>query len=61
MCGHFDALVRLDSPRKDPAIKSKITNPGVSVLYLGHAEDHMGDVHRLLNMETKRVVFSRDV
>ena len=47
--------------KKGPAIKSKITNPGVSALYLGHAEDHTGDVHRLLNMETKRVVFSRDV
>ena len=47
--------------KKGPKIKSKMTNPGVPILYLGHAEDHAGDVYRLLNLETKMVVFSRDV
>jgi hypothetical protein len=47
--------------KKGAKTKSKMTNPGVPTLYLGHAEDHAGDVYRLLNLEMKMVVFSRDV
>jgi hypothetical protein len=47
--------------KKGSKIKSKMTNPGVPTLYLGYAEDHAGDVYCLLNLETKMVVFSRDM
>ena len=42
-------------------IKAKMKNRGIPCLYLGHAEDHGGDVHRLLKLETRRVVRSRDL
>jgi hypothetical protein len=47
--------------KKGSKIKSKMTNPGVPTLYLGHEEDHAGEVYCLLNLETKMVVFSRDM
>ena len=46
--------------KKGPRIISKMTNPGVSVLCLGHADDHAGDAKHLLDLETKKAVFSCD-
>ena len=47
--------------KKGPDIQSKIANPGIAVMYLGHASEHGQEVYRLLNLDTKRVVMSRDV
>lgn len=42
-------------------LKAKIKNRGIPCLYLGHADNHASDVARLLKLETKKVVRSRDV
>merc|ERR1711884_1019271 len=42
-------------------IQAKIKNKGIPCLYLGHADNHGSDVCRLLKLETKRVVRSRDL
>jgi hypothetical protein len=39
--------------KKGPAIQSKMSNPGIAVMYLGHASDHRQEVYCLLNIETK--------
>ena len=46
---------------KREKMKAKIKNRGIPCLYLGHADSHGGDVARLLKLETKRVVRSRDI
>ena len=47
--------------KKGPSIKSKMTNPGIPVMFLSHAVDHTSDVYRVMNLETMRVVNTRDV
>jgi hypothetical protein len=47
--------------KKGPDIQSKIANPGIAVMYLGHAKDHGQEVYRLFNLDTRRVVLSWDV
>ena len=42
-------------------MKAKIKNRGIPCLYLGHADSHGSDVARLLKLETKKVVRSRDI
>jgi hypothetical protein len=42
-------------------IQSKITNKGITAMYLGHADNHAGDVYRMLNLKTERVITTRDV
>ena len=42
-------------------IPAKIKKKGIPCLYLGHADNHGSDVCRLLKLETKRVVRSRDL
>ena len=42
-------------------LKAKIKNRGIPCLYLGHADNHGSDVARLLKLETKKVVRSRDL
>jgi Reverse transcriptase (RNA-dependent DNA polymerase) len=41
--------------------RAKLDNRGKPALYLGHAKDHARDVYRFLNLETNRVIMSRDV
>ena len=43
------------------SIRTKLANKGLACLYLGHADQHSGDVHRFLKLSTKRVIRSRDV
>eukprot|EP00980_Cylindrotheca_fusiformis_P003428 scaffold765_cov59-Cylindrotheca_fusiformis.AAC.1 len=46
---------------KKDGIQSKLKNKGVPVLFLGYAADHAPDTYRVLNLETHRVVLTRDV
>ena len=41
--------------------RTKLANKGLACLYLGHADQHSGDVHRFLKLLTKHVIRSRDV
>ena len=43
-----------------PAVKGKLKDRGVPMLYLGRAKNHSGDTYRLLNLQTNKVVLSRD-
>ena len=46
---------------KDHTAKTKIDSRGNVCVFLGYAENHAGDVHRLLNSTTGRILLSRDV
>ena len=47
---------------KDPnTYKSKLEPRGRICMMLGYAENHSGEVYRLLNIETNKIVLSRDV
>ena len=52
------AIVTNHANRK---LRGKLVDRGKPCLYLGPAENHAGDVHRFLNLATKRIVHSRDV
>jgi Reverse transcriptase (RNA-dependent DNA polymerase)/gag-polypeptide of LTR copia-type len=41
--------------------RAKLDNRGKPALYLGHAVDHATDVYRFLNLESNRIIRSRDV
>ena len=43
------------------SIKSKLGDRGIKCLFLGYAANHAGNVYRVLNLETKMVMISRDV
>ena len=47
--------------RHDKALKGKIKNRGRLCMFVGYAKDHSGDVFRLLNLKTKKILMSRDV
>ena len=40
---------------------SKLEDKGIVCLFLGYAEDHPEDTYRMLNLETKKVIITRDV
>ena len=42
-------------------IKSKLGDRGIKCLFLGYAANHAGNVYRVMNVETKMVMISRDV
>jgi len=42
-------------------IKGKLENKGMECIFVGYAENHTGDVYRLLNLKTDKIVLSRDV
>ena len=58
---HIRHFGEIGIAKKGPDIQSKMANPGIAVMYLGHAKEHGREVYRLLNIETKRVMMSRDV
>ena len=42
-------------------MRSKLDDRGKTCMFLGYAEDHTRDVYRFLNINTKRIILSRDV
>ena len=42
-------------------MKGKLENRGRACMYLGHAENHTDEVYRFLDLDTLRVIMSRDV
>jgi len=43
------------------SIKSKLQDRGIKCMFVGYASNHAGNVYRMLNLKTKRVILSRDV
>ena len=41
--------------------KGKVRNRGVTMMYVGHADGHAGDVHRMWNQSTSKCSETRDV
>ena len=41
-------------------MRSKLYNRGETCMFVGYADDQSGDVYRLLNIHTKRIIMSRD-
>ena len=41
-------------------MRSKLDNRGKTCMFVGDADDHSGDVYRFLNINTKRIIMSRD-
>ena len=41
-------------------MRSKLDNRGKTCMFVGYADDHSGDVYRFLNINTKRIIMSRD-
>ena len=52
------AVVAIHEGKK---MRSKLDNRGKTCMFVGCAEDHVGDVYRFLNIHTKRIIMSRDV
>ena len=44
-----------------PKIQGKLHNRGLPMMYLGRPRNHSGDTYRMLNLNTRRIVTSRDV
>ena len=42
-------------------LHSKLKDRGIVCLFLGYAADHPEDTYRMLNLETKKVIITRDV
>ena len=43
------------------AIKSKLEDRGIKCMFLGYASNHAGNVYRMLNLKTRKVLITRDV
>ena len=52
------AVVAIHEGKK---MRSKMDNRGKPCMFVGYAEDHAGDVYRFLNINTKKIIMSRDV
>ena len=42
-------------------IQGKLTNCGTTCMFMGYSVDHSNDVFRMLNLETKKIINSRDI
>ena len=42
-------------------MRSKLDDSGKTCMLVGYADDHSRDVYRFLNIDTKRIIISRDV
>jgi hypothetical protein len=42
-------------------IQGKLTNRGTTCMFVGHAVNHSNDVYRMLNLDSKRIIHSRDI
>ena len=41
-------------------IRSKLTNHGIPCMFIGYPDDHSPDVYQFLNLETEKVIMSRN-
>ena len=41
-------------------MRSKLDTRGKTAMFVGYADDHAGDVYRFMNVQTKRIILSRD-
>ena len=46
---------------KKKKLQSKLENTGIPAICLGHADNHAKDVYRMLNLNTYKVIITRDI
>jgi hypothetical protein len=42
-------------------IQGKLTNRGTPCMFMGYSINHVHDVYRMLNIETKKIINSREI
>ena len=45
----------------DKKMRSKLDTRGRTGIFVGYADDHVGNVYRFINVETKQIILSRDI
>ena len=45
---------------EEKKMRSKLDKRGKTSMFVGYADDHAGDVYRFINIQTKKVIMSRD-
>ena len=51
------AVVAIHEGKK---MRSKLDTRGKTSMFVGYADDHTGDAYRFINIQTKKVIVSRD-
>ena len=51
------AVVAIHEGKK---MRTKLDTTGKTSMFVGYADDHTGDVYRFINIQTKKVILSRD-
>ena len=51
------AVVAITEGRK---LRSKLDTRWRTSIFVGYADDHAGDVYRFINVQTKKIILSRD-
>ena len=52
------AVIAISDGKK---MRSKLDTRGRTGIFVGYADDHAGNVYRFINIETKKIILSRDV
>ena len=46
---------------KKGGLQSKLENKGIDCLFVGYADDHSGEVKRMMNLKTRKIFLTRDI
>ena len=49
------------SIRDGKKMRSKLDTRGRTGIFVGHADDHAGNVYRFINIQQKKIILSRDI
>ena len=52
------AVIAISDGKK---MRSKLDTRGRSGIFVGYADDHAGNVYRFINIQTKKIILSRDI
>ena len=52
------AVIAISDGKK---IRSKLDIRGRTGIFVGYADDHAGNVYRFINIQTKKIILSRDI
>ena len=52
------AVIAISDEKK---IRSKLDTRGRTGIFVGYADDHIGNVYRFLNIQTKKIILNRDI
>ena len=55
------AVLNVQTSSVTSDIKEKMKNKGLIVMLVGYCENHSTGTYRFLNMDTRKIIFSRDV